>query len=96
MQEFTSTCALTNDGEALCWGQGDTGQLGQGLDSHTQLLSQDGSRYPLKVVDMGEFIGGRPLRGIRQINAGESHTCALTYDKKVFCWGGGAFLGNLV
>ena len=29
------------------------------------------SLYPLKVVDVGEFVGGRPLRGIRQLSAGE-------------------------
>ena len=73
------TCALKNSGEVLCWGNGTSGRLGDG-NTATSL-------YPVRVIDLGESSGGRPLRGIRQVSTGSFHACALTYDEKALCWG---------
>ena len=54
------TCALV-DGGVWCWGRGDAGQLGNGLNS-----SQDA---PVKVNGL--------TSGVEQISVGFSHTCAL-------------------
>ena len=81
------SCALTNDGEALCWGNGTAGQLGLGGPAPISWGFYNYSTYPLKVVDVGESLGGRPLRGIRQLTAGFNNTYALTYDQKVLSWG---------
>ena len=82
-------CALTNDGEALCWGNGSSGQLGSGGEAPVVSGPLSYSPYPLKVVDVGESLGGRPLRGIRQLAVGFYNTYALTYDQKVLSWGYG-------
>ena len=80
------TCALSSVGEVLCWGQGTSGQLGNDVDSN--------SSYPVYVV-AGEGSADH-LGGIVQISSGNSHTCALTSDREVLCWGDGVRgqLGN--
>jgi alpha-tubulin suppressor-like RCC1 family protein len=75
------TCALTADGAAYCWGEASRGRLGEGS---TAARSQ---ATPVAVA------GG--LR-FRSIAAGGQHTCAVTEQGEVYCWGFGGFgqLGN--
>lgn len=70
------TCATTIAGGAWCWGEGDSGQLGNGasVDSST----------PQAVLDS---TGITPLSGLVAISAGFADTCALTSGETVFCWG---------
>ncbi len=69
------TCVLTALGEVQCWGENGSGQLGDGstVDRPTPLFVQsaDGAR----------------LTGMQALAAGSSHTCALTGDGGVLCWG---------
>jgi alpha-tubulin suppressor-like RCC1 family protein len=65
-------CALTDRGEAYCWGSNEAGQLGTGsTDSlaHTR---------PARVIGDLTFT---------TLAAGLTHTCGLTRDGAVFCWG---------
>lgn len=70
------TCALTNGGSAgsaaVCWGRDDHGQLGDGPLLENQII-------PVEVV-------GLPA-GVKAIAAGTLHTCALTTQGAVLCWG---------
>jgi len=74
------TCAVTTDGGVKCWGYGNSGRLGDG--STTTRLT------PVDVSGL--------TSGVTAIAAGGSHTCALTTDDGVKCWGDGTFgrLGN--
>ncbi len=75
------TCALISGGSVRCWGDNWAGQVGDG--STTDQL------VPVTVA-------GLPP-GIQAVGAGDSHTCAVTGDGQVACWGsnGVGQLGNL-
>ena len=80
------SCAVTDDGQALCWGNGTNGEIGNSQSSNKST--------PVYVVD-GED-NTIPIEGIVQIVAGYEYTCALNIEGKVFCWGSQADgrLGN--
>jgi alpha-tubulin suppressor-like RCC1 family protein len=65
-------------GQARCWGANEVGQVGVGGASPNEL--------PVNVADT-DGIG--PLEGVRQVVTGDRHTCALTLDTSVLCWGEG-------
>jgi hypothetical protein len=67
------TCALTMDGAAYCWGSNTACQLGNGTCTGESLT-------PQPVV--GEIV-------FRTLTAGYHHTCGLSVDGRVYCWGWG-------
>lgn len=65
------TCAVTEVGGGWCWGNNNFGLLGDGTLNSSDL--------PVAVDGLSE--------GVAAIAAGGRHTCAVTDDKKVMCWG---------
>jgi alpha-tubulin suppressor-like RCC1 family protein len=65
------TCVVTTEGGVLCWGKNEHGELGNGTWS--------GSRVPMDVPGL--------TRGVRYVAAGWGHTCVLTWEGGVKCWG---------
>ena len=65
------TCALTQSGDAYCWGRNRDGQLGDGG-------ARTDRPAPVKVALDG---------AVRDIGAGATHTCGVTRDQEVVCWG---------
>ncbi|HEY3417253.1 MAG TPA: hypothetical protein VGM23_10260, partial [Armatimonadota bacterium] len=65
------TCAISTDGKLFCWGSNASGQVGNG--------SPENRSEPAAISG----IQGR----VSAVSAGSQHTCALTGDGKVFCWG---------
>lgn len=67
----THSCGLTEGGVAYCWGWNDHGQLGDG--------TTEARTAPVPVSTSARF---------RQISAGDAgHTCGVTLDGAVLCWG---------
>ena len=79
-------CALGSNGQVSCWGDNTKHQSGHGESNYA-------SRYP-RTVKISR--NGPPLEGIVQVACGSLHTCALTSEGKVWCWGSsiGGALGN--
>lgn len=75
------TCALVSDGSAYCWGSNEAGQLGASTDTAT--CPREDRRIPCSRTPV-RVTGGL---GFRQISAGALHTCGLTLNGRVYCWG---------
>eukprot|EP01084_Bolivina_argentea_P255595 429969_1 len=74
------SCALSTTHKVKCWGRNQFGQLGQG-DNINRGDNPDEMGNYLNVIDLGtNFI---PI----QIEAGSYHTCALSINDTVKCWG---------
>jgi alpha-tubulin suppressor-like RCC1 family protein len=77
---YTHSCALLNDGTAVCWGENTFGQLG-----HTLATGVTSSDLPVVVTDAF----GNAMNGIVQLDAGWAETCALLENSTVQCFGSG-------
>lgn len=74
------TCAVTNVGGVKCWGRNDFGQLGDDTNADKPL--------PTAVSGLSS--------GVVAVAPGLLHSCALTSDGAIKCWGHNAYgqLGN--
>lgn len=80
------TCAVTASGKVYCWGLNDRGQCGIGAE----VSDVGGTNEELQpVVDSTD-----PDARAVQVAAGDKHSCALSSDGRVTCWGSGE-LGQL-
>ncbi len=69
------SCSLTSGGSVKCWGYNAAGQLGN---------NSVANRNKAVVVTTTT---GSPLTGIKAIDLGDVHSCALTTNGGVKCWG---------
>lgn len=71
----TSSCFLQTNGAVFCSGSDSVGQLGRGVES---IPGNPGSTTPIEV---------KGLSSVMQISSGDSHSCAITKEREVVCWG---------
>jgi alpha-tubulin suppressor-like RCC1 family protein len=71
----THACVLRSSGGVSCWGANDHGQLGNGGTA---------ALYPNVPAN------ATVINGVATIDAGKSHTCAVTTAGGVRCWGANA------
>jgi alpha-tubulin suppressor-like RCC1 family protein len=69
------TCAVTTQGGVKCWGDNDGGQLGSSTNADTT----NPNPVPTDVAGL--------TSGAAALTAGLSHTCALTTQGGLECWG---------
>lgn len=67
------TCGLTNAGRLFCWGDNAAGQLGLSEPAAYALI-------PRPFVEPMHFAS---------VAAGGAHTCAMSLDGRLYCWGQG-------
>lgn len=81
---YQHSCIIASDDKAYCWGENQTGQLGNG-----EALGLGGAYLPHSnipvAVDMTGVLAGKTLKFIA---AGGVSTCAIANDNKAYCWGG--------
>lgn len=85
-----STCGITPDHHALCWGLNSTGQLGDGTTTQrtSPTVVAGGLKFVQIAVGSG-FAGGTnvALPNTGGLQASWAHTCALTETGVPYCWG---------
>ncbi len=88
------SCAVGAAGGVKCWGQGSSGQLGNG-DNSPVGDKPDEMGVALDVVDLGVNRDGNPFEAT-EVAAGSNHSCAVGDAGGVKCWGAGSSgqLGN--
>lgn len=79
------TCALRENGKTVCWGNGVSGQLGNGVDRSATAL-------PVEVLELEGAVDVRVTRTDGVV----AHSCALRADDRLVCWGSNTHgqLGN--
>lgn len=76
-------CGLTSADEVFCWGRNDAGQLGASSRSRCPVGAGRAACSPRAIR------AAPPLR-FRIVSAGGAHTCGVTTDGFLFCWGSNA------
>jgi len=71
MVGYSHACAVTSGGGVKCWGSNSKGQLGDNSNTRRQIA--------VDVAGMNN--------GVTAISVGYEHSCALTADGGVKCWG---------
>jgi alpha-tubulin suppressor-like RCC1 family protein len=77
---FQHSCAILDDGSAMCWGADASGQLGNGPASAASRPQPEPVSLP---------VGSRAIA----ITAGFDWSCAVLDDGELRCWGEGAYDG---
>ena len=78
---YEHSCAAHKNGVVYCWGHNDVGQLG--YSPRTPTTPQQLLGHPVEGAEAGKAIELNPT----QLEAGEAHTCAITEQGQVYCWG---------
>jgi alpha-tubulin suppressor-like RCC1 family protein len=76
------TCAVLDNGNLRCWGDGGSGQLGRG---NTDDIGDDETPGSVPSIDLG--FGRTAI----DVSAGDRHTCAILDNGRTLCWGWNEF-----
>jgi len=77
------SCAVTTTGEVYCWGSNTDLELG----STTSESCDGNSTYAIVCSKTPVAVPGLPK--VMDVAVGQQHSCALTVDGAVYCWGNG-------
>lgn len=72
---YYHNCAVTDAGSVYCWGYGRKGRNGN--NSTADALS------PVRVNAFGDLAN----KAVKYVSAGTDHTCAISVDNLIYCWG---------
>lgn len=78
---FFRTCGVDDQGRVYCWGRGGAAQVGDPSFEPEECSGQTCATRPHPVRSDTRF---------QAVSVGRLHTCALSSDGSVYCWGEGA------
>lgn len=81
-----TACALTNNGDMYCWGNGESGQLGNGSSGGANVATSPVLIAGPSLGSGGGDIGSTAVASFSQSSAYTSHMCAIA-NLNVYCWG---------
>ncbi len=76
---FMACGIAASNNQTYCWGVGDGGQLGKGTLTN--------ATTPTTPVSTTSDTAAGPFLQVRQLSGGNDGFCALTIDRRLFCWG---------
>jgi alpha-tubulin suppressor-like RCC1 family protein len=89
------TCALSVGGDIYCWGANTSGQLGapSNAECRSRFAITPCRAEPVKVSSAFKFLAVSVGAATRERSdlAPTSHTCAITTDLVIVCWGSNSF-----
>ena len=90
------TCAVYGDGRVSCWGYGEYGQLGTECAFNGDGESNDCAEDVASPVILNYFDGTSASKTASSVDAGLFHTCVISVNGQLYCFGYGASgqLGN--
>jgi len=74
-----TTCGVTTDNRAFCWGRNIFGEVGNGTTT-----DESCSLWPDCVTQPVAVVGGLHFRNV---STGQSLSCGVTTDSRAYCWG---------
>lgn len=74
------SCVILENEKVLCWGNRSCGQLGDG--SADEKCLEGGCSPVVSPVEL------RGIAGAAKVTTGQDHTCILSNDQTITCWGG--------
>lgn len=80
-------CAVTYVGEVYCWGGNYHGQLGNVPNEQEMTEDKVKSYHAVKVLRGQQEGSSEYLSNIDYLQLGQNHSCALSNDGEVYCWG---------
>ncbi len=82
---FTHSCGITTEGKVFCWGDNESGTLGNNSTENQSIVPVEVDTFMIE--GSKEFIS---------VSTGWRHTCGVSNDKIAYCWGGdySGALGN--
>lgn len=76
------TCALIEGQKVRCWGRNSFGQVGLG---YVDIIGDDEAANSIAPI----YLSGDGSDNFSMVATGNNHTCSITGDGKVHCWGRG-------
>ena len=77
---MSNTCALSSDAKVYCWGSHTQGRLGNGKNNGGN------TRYAVPIRGVS---GAREMNNTRLLGTMSNHSCLITKDNRIACWGHG-------
>ena len=82
-----TTCGITTDHRAMCWGANGAGQLGDGTKTNQASPTPVAGGLSFVVIATGSGFAGGTNLSPPAANPTSAHTCALNTSGTAYCWG---------